>query len=795
MPPILRRLSRRDRFFLLAWIAACGLASGFAGFLAAMRLGVIRGDLASGIPESTLLVQTQQADSPTPSGNSPALARLVAARSDLFEAVGFYWVRSDTLVQVEGRYEVFKKTNATSGFFDALNVRPFLGSFVEGYVISHEIWQSRFAGRPDILGTPVTPEGAGPEFSSTIVAVLPPGMTFPERTQIWLIEPTVSMLRGGPRHRLGILVSLTDGQQLRDGQAHLGALASQAYPPDTRQRVVLQSLKDYVMGPSRPALFAISMTTVLFVVVAIISTSNLVLARVIRLIPDYRVMSALGAPFRGVALGAIGELTIVAFLAVALGWTTWFSLDRLTSLWFPDVHIIGSWHSPLAIIAVTALVWLVCGVVTVAALLRWLGSGDSIQFHRSYGSTQTWAVGRRALAMSQVSLAVGLALVAGVTATTHVWRMHQVRSLEPDQVILVSTRHPVLLVEERGATTYPYGRFLETAEAVSTVVARSVATTAVAHVAPAPVADSPFNTTFRTPFAPEQPEHPVTLYSVSESFFDVMRMHVILGRGFRSSDRLSAAEVDGAFGSRPGVAILSKSAASTLGGPRQALGQKLSLAGPLRTPLEVVGVVDDFRGRGLDRPPEPAIYVPYAEFPMNNPTFIVRTDAPQAASEAASLAVRRSRLPIALSEITNLGSAFRRALSVRTVSTILVGYSAICCIALACASMFGLLAFLAQARRRETAIFLALGWPRRAVRQRLARGLSFQLILSGAVGIAIGLGVVRMLPDMVVLAPGSVLAIGVSCAISVVILAIISVHATAAAFVDRTSLTALLTEP
>jgi MacB-like periplasmic core domain len=83
------------------------------------------------------------------------------------------------------------RAHVTPAFFPATRTQPLLGrSFIAADheaeaavgVIGHDLWQSRFGARPNIIGEAVSVEGA----PVTIVGILPQGFTQPAGAQLWM---------------------------------------------------------------------------------------------------------------------------------------------------------------------------------------------------------------------------------------------------------------------------------------------------------------------------------------------------------------------------------------------------------------------------------------------------------------------------------------------------------------------------------------------------------------------------------------------------------------------------------
>jgi hypothetical protein len=116
-------------------------------------------------------------------------------QSRSFEKIAYWSVNVEfNLVTADGR-ERAMGAHATSDFFATLRVRPQLGRlFVpeedrldgnRAALLSYEYWQRRFAADPQVIGRTLTVDRSARQ-DCTIVGVLQPGFSFPNRTEIWL---------------------------------------------------------------------------------------------------------------------------------------------------------------------------------------------------------------------------------------------------------------------------------------------------------------------------------------------------------------------------------------------------------------------------------------------------------------------------------------------------------------------------------------------------------------------------------------------------------------------------------
>lgn len=108
---------------------------------------------------------------------------------------------------------------------------------------------------------------------------------------------------------------------------------------------------------------------------------------------------------------------------------------------------------------------------------------------------------------------------------------------------------------------------------------------------------------------------------MSPGLFRALGVPLLTGRDFGAQDQPGS----------PLVAIVSEGLARSLWAKADAIGRVLEVNGRSH---EVVGVVGDIRGSegtarggGLDRAPQPVLYLSSAQFPQSTISLMIRTDA------------------------------------------------------------------------------------------------------------------------------------------------------------------------
>jgi len=151
---------------------------------------------------------------------------------------------------------------------------------------------------------------------------------------------------------------------------------------------------------------------------------------------------------------------------------------------------------------------------------------------------------------------------------------------------------------------------------------------------------------------------------------------------------------------------------------------------------EIVGIVDDVRQFGLDRPSAPEMYLPYDQTPVGPMTVVARTTASaDVVFAAARAAVRELDPGLPLFELSTLQQRFdRSAARPRLYMTLLATFAGVA-VLLAAIGLYGVVSYSVRQQTREIGIRLALG----ATRSNVAGTVVGQSLTVTVVGAALGL--------------------------------------------------------
>ncbi len=215
----------------------------------------------------------------------------------------------------------------------------------------------------------------------------------------------------------------------------------------------------------------------------------------------------------------------------------------------------------------------------------------------------------------------------------------------------------------------------------------------------------------------------VHLNNVGGSYFRLMGTRVVAGRSIDGRDGAGA----------PLVVVVSQAFARKVFGPSDPLGNWVRIDGK---PRQVVGVAEDGPSNDLHEPPEPFLFLPYAQAAAGDITLLVETAGEPAALDRAARAAIHGFDPGAwVYSSTTLRKTLDTALSPDRFAAAAISALGVSVVLLTAAGLFGVLLYGVNRRTREFGLRVALGARPRQI-ERLVLGESLRL---AAIGVPIGL--------------------------------------------------------
>jgi putative ABC transport system permease protein len=644
---------------------------------------------------------------------------------------------------------------ASSGFFRAMGVAPLLGrtfgvdeDVTRGrrtVVLSHAYWQARFAGDPSIVGRTLEIDTfRGGAF--TVVGVMPPGFEFPRDVRIWL---SLGDWGGGPMPGpdaavrccpwYTVVARLKPDTTIATAATELTAIArrvSARHPAGAPVDAVrVQPLRETLVGDQKLPLFGLFGAVSCILLIGCAYVANLLLSRGVGRHREVLTRVALGATGRAIARQLLSESLLLAVPGALIGVvvSVW-GQELIAAAMRERVALVDRTHLDTAVLGFAVVVTLatttLCGL---APLVDWRSIGWTTR-----GQTESLASRRvrQGLVVAEVALAVGLVATAGLLLRTVANLRGVDVGFDTARTLVISTDLTTSRLRERGGAA----RFIE-AVAPRLAVLPGVRVVAAATGVPFEGGLASQAITRQDRPAVDAASSPqVVQTAVTPDFFRAMQIRLLRGRLFTENDR-----ADGAL-----VSIVNETAARRYWPGEDPIGRRFAIGSRERfgsfravTPgevewREVVGVVSDVRSAGFAAAVQPEVYHTYKQFPLTDPSLIVRTTA-----DAVPLmpAIRREI------EAVNPNAVIARVRSLDTVAdqsiedqrlraTIAVVFSGLALI-LGMLGVYGVTSHMVAQQTREIGVRVALG----AEPSAIARMIVGRALRPVVVGVAVGLGV------------------------------------------------------
>jgi putative ABC transport system permease protein len=607
-------------------------------------------------------------------------------------------------------------------------------------IISHDFWQKRFGGDPNVIGKSLTLSGE----PVTLIGVMPPGFQDTSQSnerQIWLnphnIVPDwapnspVDVLSIRHTGFLRVIARLKPNVTLQQTQTDLDAIAArlqQQYPRPNGHGARAISLHEQTVGNVRPVLLILLGAVSLVLLIACANVTSLMLARAAERYKEMAIRTALGASRWRIVQQLLVESLLLASAGGAGGWllAVW-GVQLIVASSLNEIPRLSEMRLDYRVFAFALIVSVLTGLVFGLAPALAAAKPD-LNMALKEGSRSATA-GRNRLRQTLVVAEVALALVVLIGAGLLVSSFTRLLAVKPG----FKSQH--LLTMRIGLTNQQYSKSVDKKRFVTELNARLEAVPGVESVGigdDLPIAGTDSSTTLKIqdkPAASPSDLVPVGLHVINPHYFDALGTRLLKGRVFTERDAKGA----------PSVFIINETLQRRCWPNEDPLGKRIRYNS--NDPWgEIVGVVEDVKFDGLHLASTPHLFEPYQQNAWSFLVVTIRSPLDQRTLLAAAQREVRALDPnLPLSNVRMMEEVIAQSLATRRFVLLLFGLFAGLALLLATVGIYGVLTASVSQRTRELGIRIALGATARDV-GRLIVGQGLKLVLSG-----IGIGLVGAL--------------------------------------------------
>jgi predicted permease len=678
------------------------------------------------------------------------------ARSHAFEGMSAFHQGDFTLT---GRGEPVHLTGAvaSANLFSVLGVAPAVGrGFLPGedkpgtsppIVLSHSLWQSRFAADKKIIGQNVTLDG----HSYSVVGVMPAGFQFPvERTPMDFWTTMALDTRGSTPMTsergvayLDVIGRLKAGVTPATAQTEMAgiqAALNRQYPENGAKGIRIVRELDAVVGEMRQGLFILFGAVGLVLLIACVNLSNLSLARASSRSKEISVRKALGATQAMILRQLLIESLVLAGGGAALGlvFASW-AIRLLTRLAPGELPRVMESGLNLQVLAFTGTVALLTSII-LGLIPAFQGGHDELAASMKEDSRSgTESRVRRRLRSGLIVTEMAFAIVLLVGAGLLLRSLLSLEKVDPgfakDHVVTFGLD----LTYDHAHKVDFYNRLLAKIRATPGVRSASAAL-------PLPLEADDMRTSFDVEGHPiKKSDRPVTtLHIIDLDYFHTLKIPLLRGREFNLQDDLK--------GATPSV-IISQRLAQQVFHSDDPIGRRIQPdvgTGDSGAPMRVVvGVVGDVRGEGLSAPSIPESYIPYAQLPMMDMSVVVRTEiSPGELVPTLTGEVQALDPSLPLLHVKTLDDYVNDSVGGTRFEAVLLGIFGGLAFLLTAVGLYGVISYTVVRRTREMGIRLALGANRRAITRMVVRNGTHLACMGVMIGLAAAFLLTRLVAGL-----------------------------------------------
>jgi putative ABC transport system permease protein len=599
-------------------------------------------------------------------------------------------------------------------------------------VLSHALWQRRFGGDRDVLGSKLNLNGE----TYTVVGVLPSDFRYYTKTDLWTpLAMTVTEENERNSSYLELIARRKPGVSNEQATADADRVSLEFINnPKVNVHVRLSPPQTLLSKEVRPMLLLLFAAVGFVLLIACVNMANLTLSRGTVRRRELAVRSALGAGRLRLARQLLMESTLLALVGGAAGLLLARWVIQFVATGLPEYLVEANSRVAQMRIDATALGFtlglsvltsLLFGLVPALQLSRVDLNEELKEGGRTVGHRNKF---RSVLVVAEVTLAMVTLVGAGLMIKSF-WRLADVNpGFEPTGVLTAQ-------IDPAGAN---YKEPAQVSSFYKELLARISAIRGVSHagIINSLNSSSPISVDEHPPIPPEKQQQ-AQMNQVSSDYFRAIGIPLRDGRTFDERDAKGAT----------GVVIVDESLARREFPNENPLGKHLHF---WNAAWEIVGVVGGAKYWSLNNEPAPQVYLSYLQVNWGSMSLVVRAQSGDPVKLTgpirAELAAIDKNQPI--HSFKTLEATVSELVAPQRFTTVLLaGFAALAAL-LAAVGIYGVMSYAVTQRTREIGVRMALGaQPRDVLKVLMRHGLMLVSVGVG-LGLAASFALTRLMTDL-----------------------------------------------